>query len=112
MKRVFVDTSFYQALLNPKDAWHSAALEFSSKYRGEMLTTEYVLFELGALMARGLLRQLFVDLVGSLRSDPRTQILAASSEAFDEGLRLFRERLDKDWSLTDCVSFALASPSR
>jgi predicted nucleic acid-binding protein len=26
---------------------------------------------------------------------------------FDEGLRLFKTRLDKEWSLTDCISFVV-----
>lgn len=29
MKVAFADTSFYQALLNPKDNWHDSALSLS-----------------------------------------------------------------------------------
>ena len=52
MTRVFADTSFYQALLNPRDAWHSTAREFAQAFRARVLTSEYVLCELGALMSR------------------------------------------------------------
>ena len=33
-------------------------------------------------------------------------VLPATRELFDAGRALFASRMDKDWSLTDCVSFA------
>ena len=47
MRRIFADTSFYQALLSPRDSWHAAALDLSNSYRGQVVTSEYVLCELG-----------------------------------------------------------------
>lgn len=107
MKYTFADTSFYQALVNPSDAWHVVALELSKMCFGSTVTSEYVLLELGALMARGTLRPLFVDLVQQLRADPENEIVAASSGLFEAGLDLFGRRPDKNWSLTDCISFSL-----
>jgi predicted nucleic acid-binding protein len=107
MRPVFADTCFYQALLNHQDRWHAAAVEVSSTFRGRMLTSEYVLCELGALMSRGSLRGLFLELVSDLQSAPYVDIVPGSHEHFEAGLDLFSSRPDKGWSLTDCVSFAL-----
>lgn len=103
----FADTSFYQALLNPKDKWHDNAIEVSQAFRGRVVTSEYVLCELGALMSHGRLRQLFVELLNGLESAPHVEIIAATHQYFRTGLALFGERPDKEWSLTDCVSFAV-----
>lgn len=106
MSVVFVDTSFYQAILNPRDQWHRAAIEFSVNFRENTVTSEYVLCELGALMSPIHLRPLFVGFVEILQATPEVEILPASPEFFRAGLDLFVGRPDKDWSLTDCVSFA------
>lgn len=47
MRAVFADTSFYVALLNRRDELREAALAFMEGYTGEVLTTEFVLLELG-----------------------------------------------------------------
>lgn len=107
MSLVFADTSFFQALLNPSDAWHTAACSFCDDYSDEVITTEYVLLELGALMSRGPARRLFTELVERLDSDEATRVVPASPELFEAGLSLFTERPDKEWSLSDCISFAL-----
>lgn len=106
MSVVFVDTSFYQALLNPRDQWHHAAMEFSINFRENTVTSEYVLCELGALMAPEHLRRLFIDFVEILQITPEVEVTPASPECFRAGFDLFAGRPDKDWSLTDCVSFA------
>jgi len=107
MRPVFADTSFYQALLNPGDTWHESALNLSNSFRGRVLTSEYVLCELGALMACGRLRGLFLELVRGLESAPHVEIVPASHERFEAGLDLFSRRPDKEWSLTDCILFVL-----
>lgn len=107
MSAVFVDTSFYQALLNPRDRWHRAALEFSRAYRGSMVTSEYVLCELGALMSRPQLRPLFRVFVGALETSGPVELIAGSTEHFRAGMGLFSNRPDKEWSLTDCISFTI-----
>ncbi len=107
MTSVFADTSFFQALLNPRDAWHRAACAFSDVYDAEIVTSDYVLLELGALMARGPARRLFTGLIGQLSEDGASRVVPAATEHFQAGLDLFSKREDKEWSLTDCVSFAM-----
>jgi len=51
-------------------------------------------------------RPAFLDLVGELASDPNVMVVEEPS-SFREGVALFRDRPDKHWSLTDCISFAI-----
>lgn len=107
MTLVLADTSFYQALLNPRDRWHKQAYDISRTYRGQIITSEYILCELGALMSHGHLRGLFLELVDNLQSAPYVEIIPASHTYFENGFKFFGRRLDKDWSLTDCISFVI-----
>ena len=52
-------------------------------------------------------RRLVVDFLTRLRVAARTTIIPLSDELSAEGLRLFADRPDKNWSLTDCVSFVV-----
>lgn len=107
MTPVFADTSFYQALLNSQDAWHIPAKRCFADLEESVVTTEYVLLELGALMSRSSTRAGFVAFVERTRRDPSVEVLPASEELFNDGLALFAARLDKEWSLTDCLSFVV-----
>ena len=112
MKSVFADTSFYLAVVNPKDALHARAMRASSRFRGRVVTTHYVLMELGNALCRAEHRASFTALIRQLRGDPDTIIVPASDDLFDLGLDLFTRRIDKDWSLTDCISFEVMDQRR
>jgi hypothetical protein len=105
MKR-FADTFYFLALLNPHDSAHSSALAHSVG-PGGIVTTEWVLTELADAMAWRSRRQAFLALHAVLRSDPDVQIVPASASLFARGMELFAARTDKDWSLTDCISFVV-----
>ena len=97
----FADTNFLVALLNPKDQWHSAAKEAAGALDEPVVTTMWVLVELGDALSVG---SKFID---QLSEQPEWETVPASPDWFARGLELFRGRKDKDWSLTDCISFAV-----
>jgi predicted nucleic acid-binding protein len=103
----FADTSFYVAILNTRDTWHSLAVHCSRQFRGLLVTTDFVLIELGNWLSRSGDRSAFVRFLAQLRSDPKTVIFPATRNAFDQGFDLYERRSDKSWSLTDCISFAI-----
>ncbi len=72
-----------------------------------LITTAWVLAEVGDAMAKPANLRLFVQLVSKLQSSPSVTILPGSDELFDWGLELYRSRPDQAWSLTDCISFAV-----
>jgi uncharacterized protein len=102
----FADTFYFLALLNPKDRAHQAAMA-QSFGPGGILTTEWVLTELADAMASKSKRQGFIDLHRMLRSDAEVEIVPATADLFARGVGLFENRSDKDWSLTDCISFVV-----
>ncbi|HUY32353.1 MAG TPA: PIN domain-containing protein [Pirellulales bacterium] len=107
MKTVFADTSFYVAFCNLCDRHHSKAIDLAIRFQGQVVTTEFVLVELGNFLSRSDDRATFVRLFNQLRADEHTLILAASHEMFEVGYELYADRADKDWSLVDCISFAV-----
>ena len=107
MTTTFVDTVFYVAFVSRRDALHTAAITTGKEIRGRFLTTEHVLVEAGNWLCGASCKPLFLRLLEDLRRDPRTTILSASQDLFDAGVSLYSQRQDKDWSLTDCISFAV-----
>jgi predicted nucleic acid-binding protein len=103
----FVDSTFLVALLNPKDQWHSLARSVAGPLDEPLLTTMWVLVEVGDALSIGNNRDLFVRFIDRLSAQPQWEMVAASPEWFERGLELFRARADKEWSLTDCISFAV-----
>ncbi len=107
MKRVFADTSFYLAALSPRDVAHATALRVGGQIERPVLSTDFILLELGNALSAVRERELFARLVPHLRSHPNVRIVPASRELLDRGFELFSRRADKDWSLTDCTSFVV-----
>ena len=99
-------TAFYFiALLSPNDHAHKKAVEFSDSYDERMVTTGWIITELADGMAPPDSLQKFVNLLGMLQTDPDVLIVPLDRDLQEEGLELYRERPDKGWSLTDCISF-------
>lgn len=108
MKTVFADTGYWVALLNPKDDWHARALDASKslgKFR--LITTEMVLDELLAALSKIPVRASVIRGVDAIRSNPNTEVVPQTSLQFSEAFDAYRRVPDKEWSLTDCASFAL-----
>ena len=105
MKPVFADTSYYIALLSPGDSCHVDAVKLSHTLKRQVVVTEFILLELANALSRIDARRLFVSLLPHLRSNPNIVIVPASPELFQRGYELFSRRADKNWSLTDCISF-------
>src|SRR5262245_49144512 len=103
---VFADTSYFVGLLHPADQYHARAVALAGSVRS-LITTQYVLVEVASSFARAVDRGRFLALLTLLESDPRARIIAADDELFRAGVDLYRQRPDKDWSLTDCISLVV-----
>lgn len=104
---VFADTFFYLALLNPYDADHARVRAESRARRGRVVTTHWVLMEVADAFARPAFRAKFVALLNQLDTDPMSKLIPADEALFRRGVELYEARPDKDWPLTDCVSFVV-----
>ncbi len=107
MKNVFADSFYFFALLNERDASHAKALELSTTFQGRMITTGWILTELGEGLANPRQRSLFVAIYNDLKTQPNIVVVPCSDELLAEGIDLYARRLDKEWSLTDCISFVV-----
>lgn len=107
MKPVFADTFFFLAAINPKDRAHGAALDWSDHYQGPLVTTAWVVTELADALSERRNRDTFRQLHEALLADSRLRLIPASSALMERGLKLYLSRADKDWSLTDCISFVV-----
>jgi predicted nucleic acid-binding protein len=107
MNVVFADAYYYLALVSRRATGHGPAATFSRSYRGHIVTTPWVLTEVGDALALPHRRQAFAALLGQLKADSKTTIVAATDELFNAGCDLYSQRPDKSWSLTDCISFVV-----
>lgn len=105
MKELLADSFYYLALANPHDRKHQQAVKVSRDKSACHVTHSWVLAEVGDALAAPGSRYLFTELLDLLRDDPTVIVLPATQELFDRGAALYRTRADKDWSLTDCISF-------
>jgi len=104
---VFADTLYWVAIARPDDPWKEPTRQaFKSLGNVRLLTTDEVLAEfLAALSGRGeQLRHKAVQMVRAILNDPNVTVLAQSRDSFLRGINFYEQRLDKDYSLTDCVS--------
>lgn len=107
MKPVFADSYYYVALLNRHDAGHQQAVKLSQVSYMPAVTTDWVLTEVANATSRAEQRGGFQVLYQQLVADPALTIIPASRDLFLAGLDLFFQRDDKNWSLTDCISFVV-----
>jgi hypothetical protein len=107
MTEVLADTFYYLALGNPADGAHTRAVAASRDRTCRHVTHAWVLTELADALAPAGVRSRFLELVALLHDDPRMVILPATEELFQAGVQLYADRPDKDWSLTDCISFVV-----
>lgn len=106
-KPIFVDTSYFLALLNTRDAFHQQASILAEQFMPKLITTEAVLTEIGNALSKPQWRKLVVDTLNDLRDDENVEILSVSPELFSKALNFYSSRMDKEWGLTDCISFVV-----
>ena len=107
MRRVFADTFYWIALINPRDQSHQDAIALSKALQPfQIVTTEDVLSEfLNYYGNRGThLRRAAARLARQITADPKIQVLHQSHNMFLAGFKLYEERPDKGYSHTDCIS--------
>ncbi len=107
MTALFVDSFFFFAILNPRDAAHTKAIDFSKQHAAPLVTTTWVLTEVGDGLSRSVNREALKRLIAGFRAVTANEIVVTTDELFDQGVDLYDQRRDKQWSLTDCISFVV-----
>ena len=107
---IFLDAAYAIALSVPKDMYHSKAVSLaeeleSSKIR--LITSHAVMLEIGNALSKNKYRYAGVQLLKAIEDDPNITIVSISESLYSESFRLYSERADKEWGLTDCISFII-----
>ena len=107
MPLVFADTSYWQGRYFPQDQWHQAALGAERRLGRPLflLTTQEVLTEFLAWASRNeRTRRAAVETVEEIQNNSNITIVPQTAETFAQGFELYRNRMDKGYSLVDCIS--------
>ncbi|MGD9855194.1 MAG: type II toxin-antitoxin system VapC family toxin [Planctomycetaceae bacterium] len=104
---ILLDTAYLFALFNPQDQWHARAVAWTIALQEPSLVTEYVLWEVVNGLSQRRNRDRAHAVVEQIRCDEDCRLIPASSQLLSAGLDLHRNRPDKEWSLTDCISFVV-----
>jgi predicted nucleic acid-binding protein len=108
MNPLFADTFYFLALRNRRDEAHNRAKAITQQITGRTLvTTAWVLTEIGDALAAPANRAGFGELLQFLRSNSQVMIVPPDAKLFEQGIEFYRRRPDKAWSLTDCISFVI-----
>lgn len=104
---MLLDTSGLLCFFDDKDFRHSEASAFI-KTAGIRLTTSYVLAEFISLcQTRGLNRKRTLEFVATLIKNPLIEIVWVDENLHHQGFTLLQNRIDKNYSLCDAVSFII-----
>ena len=108
MRRIFADTHFYIALLNREDPAHGKVIALLADGNVEALvTTSWVVLETANAFSKAHRRTDCGKFLAALSRSGQTKLVPLSEELQSRGLKLYIERADKEWSLTDCISFVV-----
>ena len=107
MSRVFADTYYFLARLNPADPEHGKVARLTRHLRHHLITTEWVLTEVADALSHPRHRDTVSGFYHLIHQNPAVTIVPATHALFREGMFLFSHRRDKDWPLTDCISLVV-----
>ncbi len=106
--KIFLDTSFAIALSFITDRHHEQARVLTAKMRQSntsLITTRAVIIEILNTLAKERYRKGAVNLINSLEADPDITIVPITEDLYNKALKLYKMRVDKEWGITDCISF-------
>ncbi len=107
MKRVFVDTGAWYALIDRKDPDHIRVVKVVNQFRNRLVTSDYVFDETLTLLRYRLGWPTAHQYGTTVRSGGVTLLLRIGKNDEEAAWEIFCSYRDKSFSFTDCTSFAL-----
>jgi predicted nucleic acid-binding protein len=105
-----MDSSGYFTLTHARDAFHAEAVSVFGQLTAEryrFFTTNFILAELHALLQSRVNRQVALAVLTQIDNSRMTTIVRARQQDEQRAHDILRRYDDKDFSLTDAVSFAV-----
>ena len=107
MKKIFVDTSAWYAYARADDPDHDAVSEVLERWEGRLVTSNFV-FDETVTLVRYRLGLKAAERVGKVLLSPgAVEFVRLLPEDEEAAWKFFLAHSDKDFSMTDCTSFAL-----
>jgi uncharacterized protein len=110
VKFYFADTVFWIAISRQRDELHRRAIawqRFIASSGSTIVTTEAVLWEWLNALSDPSARTLAANGYQRAHRDPQIEVVPFQPGLITAAVELYRARGDKDWSLTDCLSFVV-----
>lgn len=110
MAEIFLDASYAIALASRSDQHHARAVELAKRIEAgkiPLVTTRAVVLEIGNVLAKQRYRRTAVTLLESIEDDKRIDVVPLTEGLVSQAFELYKQRTDKEWGLTDCISFIL-----
>jgi len=110
VRALFLDTSFILALEDADDQYHREAAGYWRAFQERpqpLVSTVYVFDETLTIIRKRLDHARAMAVARRLRTSPLMTIVHVDPPDFDAGLAWFERYHDKEFSFTDCVSFAV-----
>ena len=108
---LFLDASYYAiTLASATDQYHERAVELAQRIETgdrRLVTSRAVVLEIGNALSKLRYRAAAFALLDAIERDPNLEIVPLSEELYRRSLELYRQHQEKEWGLTDCVSFAV-----
>jgi predicted nucleic acid-binding protein len=107
--RVFVDSSGYFALTDPRDEHHAKAVierERLVRASSELYTTNAIVIEMHGLILNRMDRDTAERVLDSLYASS-TRIIRATERDETRARQIIHQQQDKEYSYTDAISFAV-----
>ncbi len=108
--KVFLDAAYAIALSSAADQYHSRAVVLADEIEAagvQLVTTRAVVLEVGNALAKQRYRRAAFRVLSALEQDTTVEIVSLDEDLYEKALRLYLERPDKEWGLTDCISFVV-----
>lgn len=111
--RLFLDTSAFIALEDQDDHKHASAIEYRSRLRDgktpfrSLYTSNYILDETLTLLRRHLGHSAAISFGESIKASKAIKARWITPELDSMAWNIFEKHQDKEFSHTDCTSFAL-----
>ena len=112
MKRLFIDIGAWLALNNKRDKHHTDAVKANKDFLDKgyfYVTSEYVLDETFTLLRYDVGHKRSVEFgaeIKSLQEMEKIRIVHINQDILGKAWEIFEKYFDKDFSFTDCTSFA------
>jgi len=104
---IFVDTGAWYALATPSDPDHEAAKNFAATITEPFVTTDYIVDELLTLFGVRRQKPKGIEWKRDVLERGGADLVRVSDDDFANALRIYEQFQDKEWSFTDCTSFAV-----